>query len=220
MTQLSPHPHQSDHNYLLHPAITSPVHYSLLQLTTFCPDFPSGGGEMSDVITTTCLPPGPGNIDPRIEPDYWLARSTEPGCHISLCHHIRQQRGLQYSIINTPQSTVTVKTAYVSWPYYPDTHSAAGLRWLYHLSCRDILILYNSELQHYHQQQREKHQHGHDNSLINKELVDGHGVVNNNRWPFLTLSICKIFEDDMYVISHNDISLAFASEMARNVFYF
>ena len=118
----------------LHCLFCSDCSSLLAQLTTaYCsllpsaPHFPSGGGEMSDVITTTCLPVCPGKYWSKDRARRWLEqRATRvAGCHISLCHHITGQSGLQFSLLYHKHTQLTVKTGYVSRLYYPDSHNTA-----------------------------------------------------------------------------------------------
>ena len=112
--------------WLLLPASTA--NYSLLQLTTFCPSLPlRWWGDVGCIITTTCLPVCPGKYWSKDRARRWLEqRATRvAGCHISLCHHITGQSGLQFSLLYHKHTQLTVKTGYVSRLYYPDSHNTA-----------------------------------------------------------------------------------------------
>ena len=105
--------------------------------------------------------------------------STEPlGCHISLCHHIMEQSGLQFSISYHKHSLLSVKlsvkTACVSRLYYPESHNRTGSTWR---CCHTTNYIY--ELYHYQQTEKQRH----DNPLVNTDWTD---LINSIHWPFLT----------------------------------
>ena len=105
--------------------------------------------------------------------------STEPlGCHISLCHHIMEQSGLQFSISYHKHSLLSVKlsvkTACVSRLYYPESHNRTGSTWR---CCHTTNYIY--ELYHYQQTEEQRH----DNPLVNTDCTD---LINSIHWPFLT----------------------------------